>query len=51
MVGLTKLKFLKPIKLVVPPSTTFKNPSNSNVFKALYKIGYQAKVKGISEFQ
>lgn len=40
MAVLTKIKFLKAINLRILPSTTFNNPSNSEIFIDLYKIGY-----------
>lgn len=51
MMVLTKPKFLEAISLRIPPSTTFKNPSNPKIFTTLCKMGYQAKIKGIAEFE
>lgn len=51
MTILTKSKFLEAINLWVLPSTLFKNPSKEDFFKALYKMGYQDKLKGVVDFK
>lgn len=51
MATLTKAKFLDSINLRVPSNTIFKSPSNEEVFKALYQMVYQSKLKGIADFK
>ena len=51
MVMLTTAKFIDLINLWVPPYTVFKITSNEEVFKALYRMGYQSKLKGIVDLQ
>lgn len=48
---LTKKKFLDTINLRIPVKTVFKNPSNEENFKYVYKIGYQSKLKGVADFK
>lgn len=50
MVVVTKSKFLEAINLEILPSTIFMN-LNNNIFKALYKMEYEAKLKGVAEFK
>lgn len=48
---LTMKKFLNVINLKIPTKTAFKSPSNEDVFKALYKMGYHGKLKGAVDFK
>lgn len=51
LVVLTKEKFMEAINLRVLPSTKFYTPNTIDIFAALYQIGYQAKLKGITKFK
>lgn len=51
MVMLSKAKFLSSINLRVPLNTSFKGPSNRDVFKALYRMCDPSKLKCIADFE
>lgn len=51
LVVLTKEKFMSAISLKMMPSTKFYSPNTTNVFIALYQMGYQAKLKGVGELK
>lgn len=48
---LTSHKFLNAIHFKILEKTIFKTHSNEDVIRALYKHGYQAKLKGVGDFK